>query len=206
MTSTDQRFDVSVQRALEKWPNVPNCFGWVSLNRRGQWLIKDEQITHKRAIQFIERNYAHDEHGRWFVQNGPQRAFCDLEYTPMVYRLDIDSGISSHTNARCKSISAVILDDEGNLLLETNLGIGILDDRDLLAFCDLAVVQTAVGTSVMSESDFLDFEHVRTERLRGTNIAISFADRRMPLIAEYENRIAKEFGFSRKPQPYGEET
>ena len=206
MAFTDQSFDESVRRALEKWPNVPNCFGWVSLNRRGQWLIKDELITHKRAVEFIARNYASDEHGRWFVQNGPQRVFCDLEYTPLVFRLNIDRTISSHTGVKCKAISAVILDDDGNLLINTNLGIGILDDRDLIAFCDLAIIQAVNGKDELDKTDWFDFDRVREENLSAVNTEISFAGNAFPLIAEYANQIAQKYGFAQNPQPRDQET
>ena len=36
--------DAAVIAALAKWPNVPAVFGWLRLDRRGNWLIREQQI------------------------------------------------------------------------------------------------------------------------------------------------------------------
>mgnify|MGYP003344108236 FL=1 len=77
--------DEIVRQAMAKWPNVPAVHGWLALDRRGNWLIKGETISNAQINEFIARNYTHDEAGRWFFQNGPQRVFVELAYTPMVY-------------------------------------------------------------------------------------------------------------------------
>ena len=69
--------DAVVLRAMAKWPNVPAVFGWLSLDRRGRWLLRGEPIGNAAARQFISRNYQSDPHGRWFFQNGPQRVFVE---------------------------------------------------------------------------------------------------------------------------------
>src|SRR5262249_50687118 len=75
-------------RGMQRWPNVPALFGWLTLDRRGRWLIKGEIISRPQIIDTINRNYEPDEHGRWFFQNGPQRGFIALEYAPLVVRVD----------------------------------------------------------------------------------------------------------------------
>ena len=84
--------DDIVARAMHKWPDVPNVFGWLRLDRRGNWLVKSrsaafERIGNRAVIDFIGRNYAADLQGRWFFQNGPQRVYVSLDYTPWVFRL-----------------------------------------------------------------------------------------------------------------------
>ena len=71
---------------MAKWPNVPAVYGWLTLDRRGQWLIRGERVTSPVIAEYIGRNYARDSDGNWFFQNGPQRVFVDLEYTPYVFR------------------------------------------------------------------------------------------------------------------------
>ncbi|WP_269459885.1 DUF2946 family protein [Polynucleobacter necessarius] len=76
---------------------MPNCFGWLALDRRGQWRMRDEftqqnhlpgqVIQHIALNHFIARNYACDELGRCFFQNGPQRVFITLDATPWVSRI-----------------------------------------------------------------------------------------------------------------------
>jgi len=134
--------DEIVIRGMLKWPNVPAVYGWLSLDRRGSWMIKNvsgrfERIANAAVNDFIGRNYAADGEGRWYFQNGPQRVFVALDYTPWVYRLD-DSGegLLAHTGAAPRSIEAVFLDDAGALLVQAELGIGVLLDRDLPAFVE----------------------------------------------------------------------
>ena len=60
--------------AIAKWPNVPACYEWLSLDRRGDWRLRGERVTHRGLIDFINRQYAVDETGRGVVHNGPQRS------------------------------------------------------------------------------------------------------------------------------------
>lgn len=127
------RFDSAVLRAMARWPDVPQCFGWLGLDRRGTWRIRDEAISHAGTIAFLGRHYRPDRHGRWYVQNGPQQAFVDLEYTPWILRFDAHGGFTTHTGLDAGLPLAAFQDDEGNLLLETAFGFGLVDDRDLSA-------------------------------------------------------------------------
>jgi hypothetical protein len=63
-----------VHKALARWPDVPALFGWLSLDRRGRWRIRGEVITRPQIVDTINPNYAADEHGRWYFQNGPSVA------------------------------------------------------------------------------------------------------------------------------------
>jgi hypothetical protein len=138
--------DDIVARAMAKWPNVPAVYGWLALDRRGQWSLKSaapagptdadarfERIINPKVIEFIGRNYTHDERGRWFFQNGPQRVFVRLEYTPLVYRIEGAHPLSfeTHEGVPCATLKAVWMDEAGDLLLLTEHGPGLLLDRDL---------------------------------------------------------------------------
>lgn len=119
--------------AIAKWPDVPACYDWLSLDRRGDWRLQGERVTHRGLIEFINRQYGCDETGRWFLQNGPQRVFVTLAYTPWVFRREGDAFVS-HTGQPAGAVLAAFLDADGNILLETELGIGLLDDRELAGF------------------------------------------------------------------------
>lgn len=127
--------DDIVLRGMAKWPNVPAVYGWLSLDRRGQWHIKGESIGNPIVSAFISRNYERDRNGCWFFQNGPQRVFVALEYTPLVYRAvsaeNAPLALESHTRARVTSVTGAWVDENGALLIETEQGIGLVDDRDL---------------------------------------------------------------------------
>ena len=138
--------DEIVEQAMAKWPNVPAVYGWLSLDRRGGWRIKGDAVTNPVIAAFIARNYSHDAEGRWFFQNGPQRVYTALDYTPYVYRILWSAAaaaalrIEAHTGAAVSRIDAAWIDEQGVLLLATDLGIGMLDDRNLEQllpyFCD----------------------------------------------------------------------
>ncbi|CAN5120042.1 DUF2946 family protein [soil metagenome] len=137
--------DESVVQALAKWPNVPHCHGWLALDRRGRWRMRDEfaqahgllgdVIRHDALRAFIERNYLSDEHGAWFFQNGPQRVYVELDATPFVMFAD-DQGWHTQTGLRVDHPLACLVDADGHVYLEGPAGIGLVCDRDLQAFID----------------------------------------------------------------------
>ena len=131
--------DESVIRAMTRWPNVPAVFGWLSLDRRGIWKLKGETIPNRAVVEFISRNYASDSLGRWFFQNGPQRVFVDLDYTPWVFALDGRGDLVTHTGRDCGAITGAWLDEAGTMLLLGEPGPGIVDDRDMMALSDRLV-------------------------------------------------------------------
>lgn len=143
-----ETFDDDVLRAIAKWPDVPACYGWLQLDRRGHWLIKGARITHARAVAFLNRNYAYDTAGAWFVQNGPQRVYCELAYTPWIYRLDGHDTLVTHTGLMARDVSGIYVDEQGNVLLASEHGIGVLDDRDIVRFAQILSVPGAPRADV----------------------------------------------------------
>jgi hypothetical protein len=127
--------DDIVLRGMVKWPNVPAVYGWLALDRRGNWLIKGDRIANPGVTTFICRNYARDERGCWFFQNGPQRVFVTLAYTPYVLRMVNSDGaplaIEAHIGRPVSMVSGAWMDENGTVLLETEHGIGTVHDRDL---------------------------------------------------------------------------
>lgn len=124
--------DASVIAAIAKWPNVPAVFGWLALTGRGEWRLRGERIANEAICEFIGRNYTHDERGRWFFQNGPQRVFVDLEATPWIWRLGTEPSVSlrSHTGRAATRLHGAWLDEAGRLFLQTDIGFGLLDSTD----------------------------------------------------------------------------
>ena len=136
--------DDIVKQALAKWPNVPDCYGWLGLDARGRWYMRDDRVQaagmfpeargsllqHEKLIDFIHRNYEADEAGQWFFQNGPQRVYVELERTPWVWRLAADGGVASHTG-RATTVDACLLDAEGRVYLATPLGLGLVHTLDV---------------------------------------------------------------------------
>lgn len=126
--------DASVLAAIAKWPNVPAVFGWLQLTARGEWRIRGERIGNAAIRDFIGRNYAHDERGRWVFQNGPQRVYVELEVAPWVVRIDGAGALSAHTGQAPTSCRGAALLDDGRVVLDTDLGAALVDDRDAATF------------------------------------------------------------------------
>lgn len=129
--------DEAVRLALTKWPDVPSCTGWLRLSRRGEWWVPEGPIRHAGLRAFIGRNYLATSDGRWYFQNGPQQVFVSLDYTPSILRLVAPGQLETHTGLPVMSISEAWLDEEGSLVLRSEHGAALLDDRDLPALCEL---------------------------------------------------------------------
>ena len=188
--------DEIVIRGMMKWPNVPSVYGWLSLDRRGSWMIKNvsgrfERIANPAVNAFIARNYAADAQGRWYFQNGPQRVYVALDYTPWVYRLD-DAGESliAHTGAAARELDAVLVDDAGAILLKAEMGIGVLLDRDLPAFVER-----------VSDSQGRPAERLLEDVARGneTRVLLGGASVRAAPIRSAD--VPRLFGFVQRPVP-----
>jgi hypothetical protein len=128
--------DEIVARSLAKWPNVPAVYGWLELDRRGNWLIKGSRIGNAALREFIARNYDADDHGRWFFQNGPQRVYVKLGYTPLVVHYEGEA-LVDHCG-RAFAPLQTFQDDEGSVLVRGGRAVALLDDRDLARFADRA--------------------------------------------------------------------
>ena len=137
--------DESVVRAMAKWPDVPDVYGWLSLDRRGNWLIRNEKIGNLALREFISRNYQPDARGCWYFQNGPQRVFVKLAYTPLVVHHEGEALID-HCGRRFHSTEA-FLDEEGSVLFAGTSGAALLDDRDLERYSEHPERLSKIGTA-----------------------------------------------------------
>ena len=138
--------DAIVLAALKKWPQVPACRGWLGLDARGDWYMRDDRVQaagafpqvkgsrllHERLIEFIGRNYEADDSGAWFFQNGPQRVYVELEAAPWVWRVDEAGALTSHTG-RAAAAGGAWLDEHGRLFIDSDIGLGIVHSLDMHA-------------------------------------------------------------------------
>ena len=167
--------DDLVKQAMVKWPNVPDCYGWLGLDVRGDWYMRDDQtqakgnfvqskgsrLTHEKLIAFIGRNYASDAQGQWYFQNGPQRVYVELEATPWVWRLQPDSSVQSHTGIPAR-MQRCIVDEHGRLYLDTEQGFGLVHTQDMLQAADLIEAGLWVPQEVPTQELPKRFAYVRS--------------------------------------------
>lgn len=138
--------DDIVKAAMAKWPQVPHCYGWLALDARGSWYMRDDRvqaagpfpqvkgsrIEHDKLRAFIERNYACDSSGAWYFQNGPQRVYVQLQAAPYVWRVQDEAGwpLVSHTGLAA-SYKSCWLCEEGRLFVDTDIGYGLIHSMDM---------------------------------------------------------------------------
>lgn len=148
--------DEQVLRSLIKWPNVPHCFGWLALDRRGQWRMRDEfaqanqlagsVIQHAALNEFISRNYACDSLGRYFFQNGPQRVFITLDATPWIARI-IPSENGPQLLTQCGTEikpQGALSDEKGNIYISGLIAQSLSDQIDGTAFTKTELLSVAL--------------------------------------------------------------
>ncbi|MGH8767191.1 MAG: DUF2946 family protein [Burkholderiales bacterium] len=191
--------DPIVIQAMAKWPNVPKVYGWLSLDRRGSWLIKGERIANPGVVAFIGRNYAADEQGRWFFQNGPQRVFVTLEYAPFVI---VTSGadaasLLTHTGQAVERVTGAWLDETDSLLFRWSGGPGLVSDRELAGI--MALFTDVHGKPVGDTTLARAFD--AQARRHATGLYFDYAGNRVPVGRIHAREVAQKFGFEPDPRP-----
>jgi len=181
-------FSEAVHRALEKWPDVPACFSWLALDARGRWRIGGGPITHAGTIAFLSAHYACDGQGRWYVQNGPQTAYVDLETAPWVLSVATDGSLSTHTGLAIERYGEIFVTADGEVLVATRLGLGVIMDRDLELFA--RQLRAADGDALT----------VLAEAAAGAPATLIDADgARHPVCRASLDELASRYGFVRRP-------
>ena len=153
--------DDIVRQAIAKWPNVPDCYGWLGLDARGNWYMRDDRaqaagpfagdatsgdppdearqraskgsrLQHDKLIDFIQRNYESDAQGRWFFQNGPQRVYVELQATPLVLRVGPAPDFAVTAHTgEAARGQRCVVDELGRVYLDTDLGFGLVHTLDV---------------------------------------------------------------------------
>ena len=196
------RMDEIVLSAMAKWPNVPAVYGWLSLNRRGQWLIKGERIENSGMVAFIQRNYERDNEGCWFFQNGPQRVFVDLDYTPLIVRVTDRTTLVTHTDRRVHCVRHAWIDENGVLIIATEHGPAIVDDRDIEALS--ACITGSDGNAPGEDALLAALEDLQLGGV--SDLKLRYAGNSVPLRPVRSLEVPVQIGFNPRPRPSTGET
>jgi hypothetical protein len=192
--------DDIVKQAMAKWPNVPYCYGWLALDARGAWRMRDETAqragapgdkrTNAALVGFIARHYLAGERGCWYFQNGPQRVYVNLETTPFVARTDPAQGLVLHTGQPLGIPDEALLTDAGGIVLRAGQAVAQVDDRDaaqLLQAFELDGRPAAIE-EVMAWLDG-----------GAGNLALRWHDRSIAVGRMAADDVPARFGFVRRP-------
>ena len=200
--------DDLVLQSMQRWPDVPAVHGWLSLDARGRWMIHangrglesppepGEAITNSSLIAFINRNYASDEQGLWFFQNGPQRVYVRIDAAPYIVRLSEDGiSLQTHTGQTLQSIDEWLLDDVGNLYIRSEPGPGRIENRDLPLLLDN--LRTTLPN--MPSTSLPLFEALEAGAIQGMLSCPKLPDAPWRLLTFTD--IQKQLGFTAASQP-----
>ena len=194
--------DDIVKQAMAKWPNVPDCYGWLGLDARGAWRMRDERaqhlnapgdkVTQSKLLGFINRNYCADERGRWYFQNGPQRVFLNLEATPYIARTDPQQGLLLHTGEAFGPPAHAFMTELGELIIEGAGKVAQVDDRDV------AQLMAALELDGAAPSD-----EALMAWLEGApgSLALRVQGQAAPVERIARDSVPQRFGFQRLPSP-----
>jgi hypothetical protein len=196
--------DDIVKQAMAKWPNVPHCYGWLGLDARGSWRMRDERaqqenlpgdkLEHEALIAFIVRNYAADERGCWYFQNGPQRVYVNLEATPYIVRTDPASGWLLHTGTAMGGIDKAVLTETGALVLRSGEIVAQLDDRDFAQVLPLLKMNDAP----VADETLLKWMESDAQSTAST-LTLTDHERQVPVQRVAAAQVPAHFGFVSEP-------
>jgi hypothetical protein len=206
--------DEQVLRSLIKWPNVPHCFGWLALDRRGQWRMRDEfsqtnnlpgnVIQHTALNKFIARNYACDSEGRYFFQNGPQRVFITLDATPWIVRL-IPAKTDLSLLTQCESLfdpQGALSDEAGNIYITGLIHQTIDENRSNTSSDGDFVQRESLSIALLHDHDLGLFSDLAKLQEQACSFGGSWNwhGKILPLDPIHSNELSKRFGFIQKPK------
>jgi len=181
-----------VVRGMAKWPDVPAVYNWLQLDRRGRWLMKGSEVTHPGLIGFINQHYQPAGDGSYIFQNGPQQVFVELAMTPYVFSL-AGNAVVTHNDRQVGQVLAAYLSDQGDLLLDTDLGPGLIDDRHLAQVEEWFQV---AGDRDAALADLLAGKTNNQARLVSDVLGVD-----LPLQPIGAGNLESELGFIARPQP-----
>ena len=202
--------DEQVLRSLIKWPDVPDCYGWLALDRRGQWRMRDEfaqqnglpgqVIEHAVLKEFITRNYACDNTGRYFFQNGPQRVFITLSATPWIARI-IPGKEAPKIVTQCQTEinpTSALSDENGNIYITGSIKQSICKYPTTRQF----EIADCLSVALLHDHDLDGFSELAKLREEACSFGGSWnwRDKQLPLEPIHSEELSKKFSYVMQPQ------
>jgi hypothetical protein len=195
--------DEIVKQAMVKWPNVPHCYGWLALDARGVWRMRDEsaqragapgdKLTNPALVGFINRNYLHDERGCWYFQNGPQRVYVKLETTPFIARTSPAEGLLVQTGQALPRLDRVCMTENGEFVVQSGEIVAQVDDRDAAQL---------LGALELDGKPVSDDALMAWLQDGARQLCLRYREQLLPVERASLSVLAERFGFVREPRPF----
>lgn len=163
--------------------------------------LPGQTIQHNALKEFIARNYASDELGNFFFQNGPQRVFVTLLATPWIVRLiPGEHGLEFHTH--CQTVlspTGALCDEHGKIYIlglipqtmYSKAGVPDFEKKDL------------ESVALLHDHDldlFTSLSQIREEACSFGGIW-KWHDKELPLDPITQEELTSRFGFIQEPNP-----
>ena len=203
--------DEKTLQSLLKWPDVPDCFGWLALDRRGHWRMRNEYaqanklpgsiVEHQPLNNYISRNYVRDPLGRYFFQNGAQRVFITLDTSPWIVRIN-QTPDGTQIQTQCESIfepKSALSDELGNIYIVGLTSVNILRESSPSSF----IQKTELTVGLLHDHDlglFADCAKIQ-EQACSFGGSWSWHDQILALEPVHSKELSEQFQFEKNPKP-----
>jgi hypothetical protein len=202
--------DEQILQSLLKWPDVADCFGWLALDRRGRWRMRNEfaqinnlsgsVIDHTLLSDYIARNYASDHFGQYFFQNGAQRVFITLDATPWIVRIHHTQEMMQ-MRTQCASVfepNSALSDELGNIYI-----VGLVNTSTLANSIPASFIQkTEISVALLHDHDLGLFTEGAKVKTQACSFSGSWIWRGQELAIEpiQSIELGKRFRFIQDPK------
>ena len=163
--------------------------------------LPGQVIEHAALKEFITRNYACDNAGRYFFQNGPQRVFITLTSTPWIARI-IPSEDTPKMITQCQTEinpSSALSDENGNIYIAGSIKQSICKDLTTQQF----EIADCLGIALLHDHDLDQFSELAKLREEACSFGGSWNWQGKQLVLDpiHSEELSKRFGFNKDPKP-----
>ncbi|HEX2281468.1 MAG TPA: DUF2946 family protein [Thermomicrobiales bacterium] len=123
--------------------------------------------------------------------------FVALAYAPWVLRVGADGTMTTHTSKPVASLKGAWMDQQGIIVLQTELGAALIDDRDIESIS--AWLSGPDGAAC--DEDRITEALERIQAGEDAGLWLSHGECRVPLLSLQSQEVPARLAFVREPKP-----